>query len=285
MEYMEWVLLHNGSPFTICESEEEVRAPATTTNPMTATPEPTANHGPEAVTIRGPRATDRPETKPTTSDQVCEPATSLVPVGLLVKHEGMLSSPTPSTMADDGALIDWKSEYFLPVSFPCTKSVSPSTILLESAFPPSPESPVSPLVPPSTKAVLLLKVPPRLPLLPSRPLSARSSALSLLFPFSSSAPPLSPLSSVESSWTFQSPATPWNEDPLARPQASEPWAPPLPSDPSAPPWLHWIPSVLGLQLRFHLGPHSLQLRPGLPSHFHLGPASLQLRLLWLRLSP
>ncbi len=90
-----------------------------------------------------PRATDRPEPKPTTSDQVCELATLLVPVGLLVKHEGLSWSPNPSTTADDGALIDWNSECFLPVSFPCTKSVSHSTILLESAFPPSPESPVS----------------------------------------------------------------------------------------------------------------------------------------------
>ncbi len=132
-----WVLLHNSSHFTICESEQEVCTPATTTNPMTAIPEPTADNRPEPwYETQSHRS---PESKPTTSDQVCELAT----FGLLVKHEGLSWSPNPSTTADDGALIDWNSEGFLPVSFPCTKSVSHSTILLESAFPPSPESPVS----------------------------------------------------------------------------------------------------------------------------------------------
>ncbi len=49
---LSWSTLNVGTPpqqfpFTICESEQEVCTPATTTNPMTAMPEPTADNRPE----------------------------------------------------------------------------------------------------------------------------------------------------------------------------------------------------------------------------------------------
>lgn len=56
--YVEWVLLHNSFPFTICKSEEENCVLAATTTPMT---EPTADAEPEPATIPKPMTK---ETKP-----------------------------------------------------------------------------------------------------------------------------------------------------------------------------------------------------------------------------
>ncbi|XP_016118697.1 uncharacterized protein, partial [Sinocyclocheilus grahami] len=70
----EWELIHNGSPFTICESEEEVSTPATTTSPTPAMPEPSEEQEPK------PEPQIFPKLKPTTSDLLCEPATSPVPM-------------------------------------------------------------------------------------------------------------------------------------------------------------------------------------------------------------
>lgn len=50
----------------------------------------------------------------------------------------MTSSPTPSTVADGEALIDWESECFLLVSFPCTEPISSPSTLLFGFMPPSP---------------------------------------------------------------------------------------------------------------------------------------------------
>lgn len=55
-EYVDWVLLHNSSPFTICESEEENNAPA-------MIPVPVMKTAPKIV----------PEPEPyESSDQMCE---------------------------------------------------------------------------------------------------------------------------------------------------------------------------------------------------------------------
>lgn len=84
----------------------------------------------------------------------------LAKLPVLVEYKGIFWSPTPSTASEDGELIDWEIECFLHVLFPCTESVSPSTTLLESAFPPCPESPVCPLVPPSSDSSVSSEIPP-----------------------------------------------------------------------------------------------------------------------------
>lgn len=66
-------------------------------------PEPTTDEPKQE-----PEATQEPQISP-------EPPWINNLPGLLVDCEGMLWSPTPSTMADDEALIDWESECFLPV--------------------------------------------------------------------------------------------------------------------------------------------------------------------------
>lgn len=71
------------------------------------------------------------------SDQVCELATSPVPVDLLVKFEGMSWSLTPSTMAGESLHINLESECILPVSVSCTEPLpAHSTDILECEFPP-----------------------------------------------------------------------------------------------------------------------------------------------------
>lgn len=69
-----------------------------------AMPEPKADHEPEPAAVEEPEPKPEsqiaPELEPTASDQVREPATSRVPVDLLVEYEGMMWSPTPSTAAD-----------------------------------------------------------------------------------------------------------------------------------------------------------------------------------------
>lgn len=60
------------------------------------------------------------------SDEVCEPATTSVPEGILVEFEGMKWSPSPSTVAEGNSLIYWVTVSCLfnfpaPVSLPSTK--------------------------------------------------------------------------------------------------------------------------------------------------------------------
>lgn len=85
-------------------------------------PEHTTGHEPEPATIEKPELKPKPqitlELEPAPSDQMSGPATSLVSVDLLIEHEGMTWSTTPSTAADGEALIDCESECFLPFSFP-----------------------------------------------------------------------------------------------------------------------------------------------------------------------
>jgi len=78
-----------------------------------------------------------------TFDQVRELATSPVPLGLLVKSEGLKWSPNTSTAAD-GDLIDFESDCIQPVLFPCIVPISPAcNDLLEIVF-----LPCLPLPPP-----------------------------------------------------------------------------------------------------------------------------------------
>lgn len=102
---MEFVLLHNRYPFTIYEKEESI-TPATTVNSApTATvatsttnvkPETNTDKEPEPTTMYMPQPTPEPLFTPEPnkmSDQVHEPATLPVPVGVLVDYEGMEWSP------------------------------------------------------------------------------------------------------------------------------------------------------------------------------------------------
>lgn len=76
-EYVEWELLHHGSPFTICKSKEESRLPASATCPTTAKPVPTTDAEMDSATVKVPASwTEQriiPEPEPDgSSDQVCE---------------------------------------------------------------------------------------------------------------------------------------------------------------------------------------------------------------------
>lgn len=53
-EYVEWVLLHNVSPFTICKSEEENSMPAPAISPATMKPVPTTGTELDPATIGVP---------------------------------------------------------------------------------------------------------------------------------------------------------------------------------------------------------------------------------------
>lgn len=64
--FVEWVLVYNKSPFTICPGQKDIASP-----------------------------TPRPETS-----QVCVPATTAVPVGLIVEFESMEWSPAHTTTVE-----------------------------------------------------------------------------------------------------------------------------------------------------------------------------------------
>jgi len=96
----------------------------------------------------------------------------------------------------------------------------PSLLVLSSS-----KSPVSP------------KIPPSFPIPPPQPITANSSAPSPLFPVSPSAPLLNPLCCMDLLQVFQSPALPWQEDPLALPPVTEAITPPQVVNQSAPSWL------------------------------------------------
>ncbi|KAL0178161.1 hypothetical protein M9458_027055 [Cirrhinus mrigala] len=174
-------------------------------------------------------------------------------------------SPTPSTAAEDGALIDWESEIFLHVSFP-------GTTLLESVFPPSLESPVSLVVPPKSDSPLLSGILPNLPLPPPHPKPPSLSALPLVDePVSISVlgcqshgfilvlraldstlafhAPLSSVSPQTPPGFLVPPAPPWSVIDLPPPWSSMALAAPHPSIPLAPSlgpaslWLHLGPSL------------------------------------------
>lgn len=79
-DYMAWVFLHNGSPFTVCESREEIGTPTTTNSPATAIQVAPADEPKHAV-IDEPKAVLKiaPEPEPAMPDQGCEPSSSPVP--------------------------------------------------------------------------------------------------------------------------------------------------------------------------------------------------------------
>lgn len=86
------MLLYNGSPFTISESEKEFSTPSATIVPTDAKPKPTTDNVPEPAAIREP--------EPTMSDQVCEPTTLSVIEGKLVEYKVMEWSLVPSAKVD-----------------------------------------------------------------------------------------------------------------------------------------------------------------------------------------
>ncbi len=98
------------------------------------------------------------------SDQVRELATSPVPVGLLVEYEGMSWSTTPSTTAEESALIVWKSVFpACFISFPGVGFTQHRhRVCISILVPPSPVSTVSLLVPPSSKYPVSPEIPPSL---------------------------------------------------------------------------------------------------------------------------
>lgn len=74
-EYVDWVLLCNGCPFTICEKEDDNSAPSTTTSPVTDQSEPTpdAESTPATMPELKPEANVVPECEPEeSSDEVRE---------------------------------------------------------------------------------------------------------------------------------------------------------------------------------------------------------------------
>ncbi|ROL53998.1 hypothetical protein DPX16_15596, partial [Anabarilius grahami] len=249
--YVEWVLVNNESPFTICLTEE-----SPTPDPEPSQPPP---HPGQRLCQSPPqtRSTIALEPKPNgMSDQVRQPATSSVPV----EFEGMdgaLPTLLPLRLSCSWPLCNimriWKKKFPSPLFPRSSKSpVSPlvpasskspvSPLVPPSSkspvsllVPPSSKSPVSPLVPPSSKSPVSLKFLPSLPLPPPLPTPASSSAPSPLFPFSPSAPPLNLLCSMDLPWVFRSPAPPWQKDPLAPPPVTKPLTPPWLIDQSAPP--------------------------------------------------
>ncbi|XP_058617738.1 uncharacterized protein LOC131531178 [Onychostoma macrolepis] len=252
--FVEWVLIHNESAFTIDPVEDDIATGPTPPLPETSQPSPRSTEILPEPTADGEPEPAATEPLPST-DQVRELATSSVVEGVLVVLEGLEGSPahTPTTEGElqlvsgryeeerkdifQMDLIDWFGEVQTctpesPVS-PLVPSgpESPVSPLVLS----SPESPVSPLVPSSSSPPV---VPPSLPLLP--PLKpASSSPPAPLMPISPSAHPQSApaMRSVPPPQDFQSPAPPSHVDPLSPLPASEPWTTPRSSDPSAPPRL------------------------------------------------
>jgi len=137
---------------------------------MELRPEPTGDTEPEPAVMNKLETkteltiTPEPDVK---SDQVREPATPSVPVGMLVEYEGKRKIP----------LILHKSK-----------------------------SSASLLVPPSSKSPVPQVIPPSFPLPPLLPITASSLATPLLFPFSPPAPCLTPLCCLDLHRVFQSPA-------------------------------------------------------------------------------
>ncbi|ROI62437.1 hypothetical protein DPX16_5110 [Anabarilius grahami] len=113
--FVEWVLVNNGSAFTICPGEDNITSPTLDPEPSQPSPhctdtmpEPTADRGLESATMHEPVPAPEKGTEPTiapepephrASDKVREPATLCVAVGLLVEFEGMEedSAHTPTT--------------------------------------------------------------------------------------------------------------------------------------------------------------------------------------------
>lgn len=185
-----------GSAFTICPIED-VTSPTPDQDlcqpppPLCTdqTPEPTTDGEPEPAAMKEPGQRTEPTTTPepehhSESDQVCKPATSSVPVGLLVEYEGMDESPVQSLASEFMYYDELEEHIYL--------NLLPLLVL------PSSKSPASPEIPPS------LLLPPPLP----KPASPW--CLPPLVPFSSSAPSLStPQCCVDAPQIFRTPAPAW----------------------------------------------------------------------------
>ncbi|ROL27920.1 hypothetical protein DPX16_11050 [Anabarilius grahami] len=157
------ILLSPSAQWRMTPNPLQTQSPASHL-PGDGEPKPASMYEPDKRT----EPTIAPEPEPhSESDQVCEPATSSVPVGLLVEYEGMEESPAHTPIVETPSL-------------------------------------VSPLVLPSSKSPVFPRIPPSLPLPPPLPITANSSASAPppLFPFSSSAPPLTPLCSTDPPQAF-----------------------------------------------------------------------------------
>ncbi|ROL51854.1 hypothetical protein DPX16_19373 [Anabarilius grahami] len=248
--FVEWVLVNNNSPFTICPAEEDFA-----TSP---TPLPETNQSPPASDTTemlfeptvdcGDRPPARDEPIPrirtesfialepgplTVSDQVREPATPFVAEGVIVELKGWEESPAHTTTAVDvsllssGHYLEELKDLFEAGLIDFFGEVIPNSPL-SPAPPVSPESPVSP-APVSPVSLVFPDFLPSLPLPPPRPTS-------------SSAPPsllsFSPSSSLCQMLTVFIPSAPSHtEGPLSPPQDSVPPAPPRTVDTPVPPWL------------------------------------------------
>ncbi|ROL51695.1 hypothetical protein DPX16_19214 [Anabarilius grahami] len=167
------------------------------------------------------------------SDQVREPATSIIDEEVLVELEGWEESPTRnSTVVDEIHLFSGK--YYEEL-----KDILEED-LVDFCGEVFPSPPVSPASSDSPTSLVSPEFSPSLPLPP--PQSASSSAPSPLMFFS---PSISPTCHVELPSVFRPSSPSRTEDPLSPPPASVPPAPPRPvytSDapwlfpPSAPPW-------------------------------------------------
>ncbi|ROJ62417.1 hypothetical protein DPX16_21403 [Anabarilius grahami] len=169
------------------------------------------------------------------SDLVCEPATSSVPVELLVEFKGMEGSPTHTPTAVDelclafGNFLEELEEVISPIS-------------------PIPTSPVQLKVSCVSAGSAQLKIScvSRVPT--QTPSSKVSQFLSPAFTGSLQppTPTLTPLHGVDLPQVFSSPALPSKENPSAPPPVADSVTPPQPVDLSALPWLlprlHQIPS-------------------------------------------
>ncbi|ROK87094.1 hypothetical protein DPX16_10234 [Anabarilius grahami] len=234
-ELVKWVLVNNMSSFTVCSAEDELTSPAPTpAPPETSLPppvseptemlhEPTADRGGMPATMDKSGLRTRSDgniaAEPTPSqgsDQVREPATSIVDEGVLVELEGGEESPTHnSTTVDKTCFISGKYYEDLKDIFD-----EDLTDFCGEVFSSSPVSPGSPEFPPC------LSLPP--------PQSASFSAPSPLMSFS---PSSSPTCHVVPPSVFRPSPTFCTEDPLSPPPASVPPAPSQPRDTSDLPWL------------------------------------------------
>ncbi|ROK87110.1 hypothetical protein DPX16_10250 [Anabarilius grahami] len=133
-------------------------------------PEPAADAEPKPAVLPAAETKTEPiialEPEPDEeSDQVQEPATSSVPVGVLVKYKGMKWRPGHISKTE-GELHMASGNYYKEVEKDIPLSV-PSPLVM-----PSSKSPVSPLVPPSSKSPASTEIPPSLALPSPLPITA-----------------------------------------------------------------------------------------------------------------
>lgn len=152
--------MNNSSAFTVCPTKKDITSP--TLDPEPSQPPPTPCTDPMSEVIADGEPTMIPEAAPELeaepnghSNQVHEPATSSVPVGVLVEYEGMEWSPTTS----EGELHLASGKYYEDLEEDIPRNVPFPLVPPSSKFPasllvlPRSESPLSPLVLPSSKSL------------------------------------------------------------------------------------------------------------------------------------